>query len=36
MLLEFLTLMIEKNLIKNSRKIETFVEMYSEIKGKKL
>lgn len=36
MLVEFLTLMIEKNLIKNSQKIETFVDMYQEIKDKKL
>ena len=36
MLVEFLTLMIEKNLIKNSHKIDTFAEMYEEVKGKKL
>lgn len=28
--------MIEKNIIKNSHKIHTFVEMFEEIKGKKL
>lgn len=36
MLVEFLTLMIEKSLIKNCHKIQAFVEMYEEIKGKKL
>ena len=28
MLVEFLTLMIEKSMIKNSHKVETFVEMF--------
>lgn len=36
MLVEFLTLMIEKSLIKNCHKIQAFVEMFEEIKGKKL
>ena len=36
MLVEFLTLMIEKSLIKNCHKIQAFVDMYEEIKGKKL
>jgi hypothetical protein len=36
MLVEFLSLVIEKNLIKNSNKLQTFVDMFEEIKGKKL
>lgn len=36
MLVEFLQLMIEKSLIKNSHKIQEFVETFEEIKGKKL
>jgi len=36
MLVEFLQLMIEKSLIKNSHKIQEFVEIFEEIKGKKL
>jgi hypothetical protein len=36
MLVEFLTLVIEKNLCKNSFKLQTFIDMYEEIRGKKL
>lgn len=36
MLVEFLTLMIEKGLIKNSHKIYAFEQIFDEIKGKKL
>ena len=36
MLVEFLTLVIEKNLCKNSFKLQSFIDMYEEIRGKKL